>query len=700
MPTTPTIHELEARIAALQQTNQALEARITALQEVNQTFERELADHQQLVEELRQSEAKFTLAFNCNAAVLSISTLKEGRYIEVNDAFCQTLGYTRAEVIGKTSQELNLWMDVHDRDRVVAALRRDGTVRNWDIPVKDKHGNRHDGIFSADLITVHGEPHLLVTVNDITERKRAERLLHIQRDLAVALNATSRLEEGAQLCLAAALEASGMDSGGAYVLTDATGDLDLITHTGFRQPAFVEMVRRATAGAPNHALVMAGKPIYSQYLLEARPLNAIRLSEGLQALALIPLQHEGQVIGSLNIASHTNPEVPAYARDVLESIAAQIGNAIARLKAETRLAQSEHAYRALTENALIGIFTTTRAGAFLYANPAMLWMTGYESLADLQQHLAMDLYLDVRQRDILLDRLTQTGQVENFEITLRTKHGQCRQVLISATQEGDQIAGTLFDISERKQAEAEIRRLNAELESRVKQRTAELEAANRELKDFAYIVSHDLKAPLRAISRLGQWLVDDYAALFDDKGKEMVGLLIQRVQRMDSLINGILEYSRVGRIVGETVPVDLNRLIQEVIEQIAPPPHIHIVTATPLPTLFVDQTRLFQVFQNLISNAVRFMDKPEGQITVGCVDEETQWRLSVTDNGPGIDLRDHERIFKIFQTGHARDELESTGVGLAIVKKIVEFYGGQVGVESTPGNGSRFWLTWPKSVSI
>ena len=680
-------------------TLQELEAKIAVLEATNQELERELAARQQLADDLRQSEAKFAYAFNSNAAVLSISTFKDGCYLEVNDAFCQLLGYTRAEVIGKTSRELNLWADYGQRELIAAALQRDEMVRNWEVEARAKHGERRIGLFSPDIIMIQGEPHLLATVNDITERKRAERLLHIQRDLAVALNATSHLEAGARLCLNAALDASGLDSGGVYVLTDATGDLDLITYTGFLLPAFVEMIKHVPAGAPNHALVMAGKPIYSQHVLEARPLNPVRLSEGLQALAVIPLQHEGRVIGDLNLASHTSPEVPVYARDILETIAAQIGNALARLKAESLLAQSEQAYRTLANNALVGIYKTTRAGAFLYANPAMLRMTEYDSLSDLQQHQVTDLYQDVQQRKLLLNMLEKTGGVEDFEITILTKQGRRKQVTLSATLEGELLSGTMFDISERKQAEAEIHRLNAELETRVLQRTAELEAANRELKDFAHIVSHDLKAPLRAISQLGHWLVDDYAAAFDDKGKEMAAMLIQRVKRMDSLINGILEYSRVGRVVGETLPVDLNSLIQDVIESVTPPPHIHLTTQPMLPSVFGDKIRLFQVFQNLFSNAIRFMDKPEGQISFECKDAGAYWRMCVSDNGLGIDPRYHEQIFQIFQTLHSRANIDSTGVGLAIVKKIVEFYGGQVGVESSLGKGSTFWLTWPKNVS-
>jgi signal transduction histidine kinase len=249
---------------------------------------------------------------------------------------------------------------------------------------------------------------------------------------------------------------------------------------------------------------------------------------------------------------------------------------------------------------------------------------------------------------------------------------------------------------ERKRAEAEIHTLNAELETRVKQRTAELEAANKELQSFAYIVSHDLKSPLRGICHIADWLVQDYANAFDDQGKEMLSLLNNRVKRMDNLIEGILEYSRIGRILGKDDVIDLYRLLKDIVDTLAPPPTIHLAIVPDLPVIVGDKTRLSQVFQNLIGNAIKFMDKPQGEIKIGCEDAGAYWQFSVTDNGPGIDPRHHERIFQIFQTLRPRDEQESTGIGLSIVKKIVEFYSGKVWVESEPGTGSTFWFTLPK----
>lgn len=237
---------------------------------------------------------------------------------------------------------------------------------------------------------------------------------------------------------------------------------------------------------------------------------------------------------------------------------------------------------------------------------------------------------------------------------------------------------------------------NAELESRVRERTAQLEAANKELQSFAYVVSHDLKAPLRGIARLTQWLVQDHAAAFDDKGKEMAGLLVNRVQRMDNLIEGILEYSRIGRMIGKEEAINLNQLLRDVIDLLAPPDQIRIEIQADFPTIVGDKTRLEQVFQNLIGNAMKFMDKPAGLIQINWSDTGTLWRFQVADNGPGIEARYHEKIFQIFQTLRPRDEEENTGIGLSIVKKIVELYGGRIWVESTPGQGSTFIFTLPK----
>jgi signal transduction histidine kinase len=236
-------------------------------------------------------------------------------------------------------------------------------------------------------------------------------------------------------------------------------------------------------------------------------------------------------------------------------------------------------------------------------------------------------------------------------------------------------------------------------EERQAQLLEQVEAANQELADFAHVVSHDLKAPLRAIDSLAKWLAADYKEKFDAEGRGQLNLLLGRVRRMHDLIDGILQYSRAGRIREELVEVDIAELVAEVVDMLSPPSHIRVVVETTLPTVVIERTRSTQVFQNLLSNAIKYMDKPEGLIRVGCVEAGTFWEFYVKDNGPGIEEKDQQRIFQLFQTLKPRDRADSTGVGLAVVKKAVEMYGGRVWVESKLGEGSTFYFTLPKAAA-
>jgi len=224
-------------------------------------------------------------------------------------------------------------------------------------------------------------------------------------------------------------------------------------------------------------------------------------------------------------------------------------------------------------------------------------------------------------------------------------------------------------------------------------------AINEELSHFAYVVSHDLKAPLRGIKLIAEWLYEDYADQFGDEAKQQMDLLMNRVQRMHNLIEGVLQYSRVGRIKEDHTTIDLNRLVTDVADIVAAPDHIDIVVEDSLPAITCEKTRITQVFQNLVSNAVKYMDKPEGRIAIGCSEDSDAWTFRVSDNGPGIEAKYFDRIFRIFQTLTARDKFESTGVGLTLVKKIVESYGGKVWLESEVGLGSTFFFTFPKQTA-
>jgi len=293
----------------------------------------------------------------------------------------------------------------------------------------------------------------------------------------------------------------------------------------------------------------------------------------------------------------------------------------------------------------------------------------------------------------LLSQLEREHHLAGLEATVSARDGRKVPVLITARtmpQADGTVRGgvwVLHDITAIRQAE-----------ERQAQMTRELAAANKELNDFAHVVSHDLKAPLRAIDTLASWLGESCVDRLGAEEKEQFDLLQGRVKRMHNLIEGILQYSRAGRVREQQMDVDLSQLLPEVIDLLSPPAHIKVQIETPLPTVSAEPTRIEQVFQNLLSNAVKYNDKPEGLIRVGGIDDGEHWRFYVADNGPGIEEKDFERIFQLFQTGKPRDQVESTGVGLAVVKRSVEMYGGRVWLESKVGEGSKFSFTYPKQV--
>lgn len=350
--------------------------------------------------------------------------------------------------------------------------------------------------------------------------------------------------------------------------------------------------------------------------------------------------------------------------------------------------------RTVLETVVDAIIVIDERGTIESFNPAAERIFGYQAAEVVGRNVSGLMPSPDRERhDGYLSRYLAEGQPRIIgigrEVTALRKDGTPFPIdlAVSEMEVGGRrmFTGLVRDITERKRAEAQRDQLIHELES-----------ANDELKNFAYVVSHDLKAPLRAIGSLADWLYADYRDRLEPEGQKHLRLLKSRAQRMDALINGILEYSRVGRIKEMPASVDTNHVVKEAIALLAPPPNIRIVIDGTLPTVTIEPTRMLQVFQNLLSNAVKYLDKPEGEIHIGCRAAHALWEFSVADNGPGIEPRHHEKIFQLFQTLAPRDRVESTGVGLALVKKIVELYGGRVWLTSMPGQGSTFHFTLPR----
>lgn len=248
-----------------------------------------------------------------------------------------------------------------------------------------------------------------------------------------------------------------------------------------------------------------------------------------------------------------------------------------------------------------------------------------------------------------------------------------------------------LEAAERGKAEQALEKANKNLKATV----AELSQSNRQLQDFVHVAAHDLKTPVRGIGTLADWIVTDYGSKFDEQGREQIRLLKARVLRIDQLIDGMLRFSKLTRARQQEEQVNLNSLMPEVIRNIKPADNIEIAVDS-LPTVRCEYENISQVFENLLSNATNFIDKPKGLIKVGCLEQGDFWKFYICDNGPGIEKKHFERIFRIFQTLPSKEEPETAGIGLAIARKIVELYGGKIWVESQPGAGSTFYFTFPK----
>jgi PAS domain S-box-containing protein len=223
-----------------------------------------------------------------------------------------------------------------------------------------------------------------------------------------------------------------------------------------------------------------------------------------------------------------------------------------------------------------------------------------------------------------------------------------------------------------------------------------LEKRSKELDEFAYITSHDLKAPLRAIANLSQWIEEDIAHQLNAENLHQLQLLRGRVYRLETLIEGLLQYSRAGRLKSEPQIVDVGLLLKQVIDTLSPPAQFMITIAPGMPTLITQRLPLEQVFTQLIDNAIKHHPLVDGTVKIGVQEQSDAYEFTVVDDGLGIAPQFHERVFGIFQTLHAKDSLESAGLGLAIAKRIVEGKGGTIRLESQEGQGATFYFTWPK----
>jgi PAS domain S-box-containing protein len=413
-----------------------------------------------------------------------------------------------------------------------------------------------------------------------------------------------------------------------------------------------------------------------------------------------------------------------------------------RKKVEEVLRESEERYRTLVENAPVAVYRTIPGPKekFLMGNPTYLKIFGLESEEELKKISAADVYMNPEERKAFSDNLLAKGSVSGVELRLRKKDGTpfwgsvTAKVVYDENGKNPYFDSTIMDITERKKMEEQrdalikkleenqklLKKQNQELEDSrraiknvaedlgkskqvLEERKEDLEKINKELDDFTYIISHDLKEPLRSIDAFSKFIGDDYNDKLDEEGRNYLERIRANASRMQSLIEDLLEISRIERKKNALEEVETEELVNEAklrLEYAIKNKNAEIVVRDKLPRVFCDRVRLTGVFVNLISNAIKFNDKPNPCIEINCSPKGIFYEFYVKDNGPGIEERYFDKIFEIFQRLGKRGDQEGTGAGLTIVKKIVEMHKGRIWVESKIGKGATFYFTIPKKKEI
>ena len=438
-------------------------------------------------------------------------------------------------------------------------------------------------------------------------------------------------------------------------------------------------------------------------LLLVSLLSAMRL----QAVITRPLTHLTSIARRITEEEDYSVRAGKMSNDEIGVLCDGFNRMLGRLEerqkerdaAAAALKKSEARFRHIIEQSNDAMYVLKNE-RFVFINPKFEQYFGYGQAETIAPEFNFIHLVAPADRDFILERAAgrERGEAIPSRYTFwgQSKSGQqyCFEVGVS-TIEWDgapAVLGALRDVTERKIAEAKLQKQQEELAEYAR----ELERSNRELDQFAYVTSHDLKAPLRAISNLSLWMEEDLRDKMTDETRQHMALLRGRVERMEGLINGILEFSRIGRVRQASETVDVRTLLGEVIDLLDPPPGFAIHLPQALPVLECEKIRLHQVFFNLIGNALKHHHRTEGAIEIGVEEWGDYYQFTVSDDGPGIAREYHEKVFEIFQTLVARDKMESTGIGLTLVKKIVEDQGGNILLESEEGRGARFRFLWPK----
>jgi PAS domain S-box-containing protein len=650
---------------------------------------------------LKISDEQSRAIFDAVNEAILVLDLKSGEILDVNKKMLEMYGFSREEVdglrIGALSSEELPFTPRYFNNFLKDAVQLGPQLFEW--RARKKEGILFWVEINMRQAVIAGNERILVAVREISERKRAEQVRTALYRISHSVQAAQNLNE--LFYLIHGIINDLMPAQNFYIaLYDQARDQ-------FYYPYYVDQYDTTPAPhTPNRGLTsyvlrtgasLLASPEVFERLVESGEVQMI----GANSVDWLgaPLNIAVGVIGVIAVQTYTNKErLTDEDKDVLAFVSTQIAMAIERKQSEDALLESETRWRTLTENAPQFILLLDRSGNVLFGNRLLPGLaTDSQGAYSFLDYIKNENRLMVEK---LLDEVFKENRGVSFEIAMQDESASelwyaCNLAPVINNGQVEMAILNASDITKRMDAEKSIQTLNEELEKRVLERTTQLASAVRELEAFSYSVSHDLRAPLRALDGYSLILEREYQTVLDDNGRGYINNIRTSTQQMGQLIDDLLTFARLGRHPLDKQPVDMKHLVLKTLEEFSQERTHRIIEIKvhELPQCEADPSLLHQVWVNLISNSMKFTRKCDrADIEIGY---ETQDEIAyfIKDNGTGFDMKYANKLFGVFQRLHSPDEFEGTGVGLAIVERIIRRHGGRVWAKSKLGEGATFFFT-------